>query len=79
MARIHAAQERTPQERWGRLYTHLAIFVLVNAGLTTLNLVRNPDKLWFYWPLVGWGLGILLHAWIVFQHRNDASKERSRN
>ena len=79
MTRTHAAQERTPQERWGRLYTHLAIFVLVNAGLTTLNLVRNPDKLWFYWPLVGWGLGILLHAWIVFQHRNDASKERSRN
>lgn len=75
MAQTHAAQNRTPGERWVRLYTHLAIFVLVNAGLTTLNLVRRPDNLWFYWPLGGWGLGLLLHTWIVFQHRNDAHKD----
>ena len=43
-------------------WIHLAVFVVVNAGLTTLNLVQTPDKLWFYWVLLGWGAGILLHA-----------------
>ncbi len=45
---------------------HAAVYVLVNAGLITLNLIRSPDKLWFIWPLGGWGLGVLFHAIKVF-------------
>jgi len=45
---------------------HVGIYVIVNAGLITLNLTRSPDKIWFIWPLVGWGAGILLHAFKVF-------------
>ena len=47
-------------------WVHLAVFLVVNAGLTTLNLVQTPDKLWFYWVLMGWGAGILLHAFQAF-------------
>ena len=47
--------------------------MIVNAGLTTMNLVRNPNRLWFYWPLIGWGAGLVLHAWIVYLHREDAA------
>lgn len=45
---------------------HVGIFVIVNAGLITLNLTRSPEKIWFIWPLVGWGAGLLLHAIKVF-------------
>jgi len=34
-----------------------------------MNLMRRPEQLWFYWPLCGWGLGLALHAWIVYQQR----------
>lgn len=47
-------------------WIHLAVFVAVNAGLTTLNLVRTPERLWFQWVLLGWGAGILLHCFQVF-------------
>ena len=47
-------------------WIHLAAYVVVNAGLITLNLVQTPDKLWFHWVLLGWGAGILLNAFQVF-------------
>lgn len=45
---------------------HLAIFLVVNVGLITLNLVRTPDRYWFQWVLLGWGAGLLLNAYQVF-------------
>lgn len=71
MSRKRATRLRTPRERRVRLYTHLVVFVIVNAGLTTLNLVRRPEKLWFYWPLLGWGAGVALHAWIAYRRRDS--------
>src|SRR5665213_2840513 len=47
-------------------WIHLAAFVVVNAGLLTLNLVKHPDKLWFQWVFLGWGAGLLLHAFLAF-------------
>ena len=47
-------------------WIHLAAFLVVNAGLLTLNLVKQPDKLWFQWVLLGWGAGLLLHAFLSF-------------
>ena len=34
---------------------HAGIYVVVNAGLITLNLTRSPEKYWFVWPLGGLG------------------------
>ncbi len=69
LAQQRPQQQRTLHERKIRLCIHAAIFVVVNAGLITMNLMRRPEQLWFYWPLCGWGLGLALHAWIVYQHR----------
>lgn len=43
-------------------YWHLAVFVLVNAGLAGINFSTSPGYLWFLWPLAGWGVGLALHA-----------------
>mgnify|MGYP003632193354 FL=1 len=45
---------------------HVGVYLIVNAGLITLNLTRSPEKHWFIWPLCGWGAGLLLHAFKVF-------------
>ncbi len=45
---------------------HAGVYVLVNAGLITLNLIRSPDNYWFIWPLGGWGIGLAGHAFKVF-------------
>ena len=47
-------------------YTHLTVYVLVNLLLFTINVLTSPGSLWFYWPLMGWGIAIALHALRVF-------------
>jgi hypothetical protein len=41
---------------------HFAAYVVVNAILIAVNLLLTPDILWFYWPLLGWGIGLLSHG-----------------
>ena len=59
-------------------YIHLAVYVLVNALLVTLDVSISPEHLWFQWPLLGWGLGLGLHAFLAFWlvPRSGAIKER---
>ncbi len=47
-------------------FTHLGVYLIVNALLIVINLQNSPDSLWFYWPLLGWGIGIAFHALGVF-------------
>ncbi len=48
------------EERRGFL-THFAIYVVVNTMLITINLLYSPNDIWFIFPLIGWGIGILMH------------------
>jgi len=47
-------------------YQHLLVYVLVNAFLFVVNKLTSPGHNWFIWPLLGWGLGLVLHALSVF-------------
>jgi hypothetical protein len=48
---------------------HLIVYVAVNILLLLINLIASPHHLWFYWPALGWGLGIMGHAFLV--HRKQ--------
>ena len=58
------AKERVAALR--KFYIHLCVYVLVNLSLFLRNIIISPDSLWFYWPLLGWGIAIVLHALSVF-------------
>jgi hypothetical protein len=47
-------------------YKHLSVYVIVNLGLFLINMTTSPESLWFIWPLMGWGIAIVLHALRVF-------------
>lgn len=47
-------------------YVHLGIYLIVNTALLTINMIASPDHLWFYWPLLGWGIGLAIHAFALF-------------
>ncbi len=47
-------------------YIHLSIYIIVNFGLFVINMLSGSDKLWFYWPIIGWGIGLLFHGLLVF-------------
>ena len=46
-------------------YIHATVFALVNIGLFIINLLTGGGW-WFYWPLIGWGIGLGAHALGVF-------------
>jgi hypothetical protein len=46
-------------------YTHALTYVLVNIGLLFINLFTGGGW-WFFWPLIGWGIGLGVHALNVF-------------
>lgn len=56
-------------------YIHLLIYLFVNAGLLLINVLTSPGSWWFYWPLLGWGIGLAVHAIGVFGVGNWFSKE----
>jgi hypothetical protein len=53
---------------------HLLVYVLVNTFLVVIWAMTDPDG--FFWPvfpIVGWGIGVVLNAWDVY--RNDEFDE----
>jgi len=48
------------------LYIHAIIYVIINLGMIIMNLVSTPEQYWFYWPLIGWGIGLTIHALGVY-------------
>ena len=59
-ARYNAAKVHV--QRLRGFYMHLTVYVLVNVLLLAINLATTPDRLWFYWPLLGWGIGVAAHG-----------------
>ena len=47
-------------------YIHLSVYIAVNILLIIVNISTSPQYLWFKWPLIGWGIGVVSHALGVF-------------
>lgn len=42
-------------------YNHFATYIVMGVFFFLLNAVTAWGHWWFYWPLLGWGIGILFH------------------
>ncbi len=42
-------------------YSHLCVYTIVNFLLLIVDLATPGDP-WFFYPLLGWGLGLGMHA-----------------
>ncbi|MBT2299188.1 2TM domain-containing protein [Variovorax paradoxus] len=63
----HDPMERLARRRAGAKmgwYIHATVYVLVNLFLVLLATSRGQD--WAMYPLLGWGLGLLIHGAVVF-------------
>jgi hypothetical protein len=54
---------------------HLISYFAVMTLLALINLTLTPGYIWFKWPLLGWGIGIILHALNVYYTRIENIKE----
>ncbi len=49
-------------------YGNLMSYIIVISGLAVLNLVTSAAHLWFLYPAVGWGIGVIIHFCSVFNY-----------
>jgi hypothetical protein len=59
-------------------YIHLTQYVVVIPMLAAINIATSPRYLWFLWPALGWGAGVLSHALITFDKLPFLSREWER-
>ncbi|MDP9891955.1 hypothetical protein J2W32_002174 [Variovorax boronicumulans] len=45
-------------------YIHAFVYVLVNIGLVGLSAAKGHS--WAMYPLMGWGLGLLIHGAVIW-------------
>ena len=64
----HYFKARKRVEEIKGFYGNLIAYVVVNTGLLVLNLLATPKHLWFYWPLLWWGIGLVFHGLKVFNY-----------
>lgn len=54
-------------EKIKEFYGNLVSYIVVNIGLIIINLYTSPNHLWFYWPLIWWGIGVIFHGLKTFE------------
>ncbi|KFF09242.1 2TM domain-containing protein [Chryseobacterium luteum] len=47
-------------------YANLICYFTVIPFLIVINLMTSPQNLWFYFPMLGWGIGVASHAFQIF-------------
>jgi len=57
-------------------YGNLASYCMVIPFLIILNFLTSPHHLWFYWPMLGWGIGIAAHAVNTFGIGKDWEEKK---
>ena len=60
----------------GEFKVHLLAYVLVNAFLVVIWAVSGANFFWPVFPILGWGIGLVFHAWDVYG--NEPSEEKIR-
>ncbi len=77
--------EKTLRERAVRrlkkrrdFFAHLLIYVLVNTFLVVIWAVTSSGFFWPMFPIVGWGIGVVMNAWDVWRGDEFSDEEIAR-
>ena len=65
-------------------YRHLFIYILVNTGLLIIDFFDNKKFDWAFFPMLGWGVGLLSHyiqisSFRLFSVEKEKERLRKKN
>lgn len=63
---------RAKREFW----VHLSVYLAVNALLVLIWAMTSAAYFWPVWPMLGWGIAIVVHAVRVFGGSAEVSEAR---
>ena len=50
-----------------RFRIHFAIYIVVITLLAIINYSTSTEYIWFKWPLIGWGIAVVIHALSIYK------------
>jgi hypothetical protein len=71
--RYEKARKKVEMIKW--FYIDIGLYVVINLSLFLLNILTTPDNLWFYWVMLAWGIGLTVHAVVVYGFSNVLGDE----
>ena len=71
--RYEKARKKVEMIKW--FYIDIGLYVVINLSLFLLNILTTPDNLWFYWVMLAWGIGLAVHAVVVYGFSNVLGDE----
>ncbi|MGW5239101.1 2TM domain-containing protein [Monashia sp. NPDC004114] len=57
---------------------HLLVYALVNGMIVAIWMMTGSGFFWPIFPIAGWGVGLVMHAWDVFMTRPPTEIEVTR-
>jgi uncharacterized ion transporter superfamily protein YfcC len=54
---------------------HLLVYILVNSFIVVIWAVTGSGFFWPIFPMVGWGIGVVMNAWDAYG-RDDFGEDR---
>ncbi|PRY19594.1 2TM domain-containing protein [Aliiruegeria haliotis] len=64
--RKYALARQRAEAKYG-FFVHAGVYVAVMVLLVVINVLTAPETLWSIWPMMGWGLAVVLHGIRVFR------------
>ena len=62
-------------EKLKEFYANLIAYLVVIPFLIFVNLQVSPGFHWFWFPMLGWGIGVLFHGFSVYNNNIFFGKE----
>ena len=61
-----------------KFYGHLGLYIVFSLFFFILNVTTSNGHWWFYWPMLGWGLGVAINAVKVFAYSSDWEERKAK-
>ena len=62
--KLERAKKRVEDKKG--FYTHLSVYLSVGTFFFVMNILTWSGEFWFFFPLLPWGIGLLIHYFTTF-------------
>lgn len=66
-----AEERRRRANAWKGWRAHLASYIAVIGGLFLLDFVTSAELTWWFYPAIGWGIGLGVHTLVMLFNAED--------
>ncbi len=59
------------------MFIHILAYILVCIITFTIDVLTSPGIYWFYWPVMGMGISVIIHWFVDFGYEKMFSNQEA--